>query len=102
MHGLAQLGLGQFFRALAGLQDLPDRAATEDVARAGRIDDLDALQAVYMAAGVLVLKPAAVCTTGGKDQLHAIFTQDLLCALLRAQAEQELDLFIADLDHIRL
>lgn len=68
----------------------------------GRVHDRDALQAVHMAACAAVLEPAAVRAARHKHELHRIVVKNILCAVLHAEAEQELDLLIADLHHIGL
>ena len=60
------------------------------------------LQGGDLAGGDGVLEEAAVGAAGDEDQLHAEGVQNVLCALLDAQTEEELHLFVADLDHIGL
>ena len=87
---LAQLGFVQIFRCLVCLQKLPHGAAAENIARAGRIDNFDILQAVHMAACVPVLEPAAVRAARHEHELRREVTQNVLRSLPRAEAEQEL------------
>ena len=53
-----------------------------------------------MAACAAVLEPTSVRAAGHKYELHREMVKDVLCAVLRAEVEQEFHFFIADLDHV--
>ena len=55
-----------------------------------------------MAACAAVLEPAAVRAARHEHELHREVIQNILRTRLYADAEQELDLFVADLHHIGL
>ena len=101
----AQFPGGQLRRAAPGFQvrqQLAHRAAAEDIARAGRVDDADARRAFHRGAGPGVGGKAAFGAQRRIDQLHAVFGQQLLRARFGRKAPQKVDLFVADLDHVGL
>ena len=97
---VGQILLRQLLRRLAEFQEAGDRAAAEDVARAGRVDraDLRAAAAVF---GLRVLEEAPLRPERHHHELRAE-REHAPRALLRAAAPEELHLFVADLHQIRL
>ena len=87
---------------LAGLQQLAHGAAAEDIARTGGIHRMDALGRFHGDAAQLVRCMAALWALRRIYQGHTVFAKQLLRALLRGNAPQEVDLLITDLHHICL
>ena len=98
----AEFRLRQIRRFFAASDKLAHCASAEYITRTGRINNMDTGRALHCHTACAVRRIASFRPQRGVHQGYMVFLQQFFRAPFRGKAPEPFDLFIADLDDIRL